>query len=138
MNMGSPPNRRGDVPNGSDPHDKTDEVIALQAERRESARFPVHLELHYRGVYPGADTSTGIGRTLDISSSGILFSAQEQIPLGRSMEVSVTWPARLEGSCPLKLVAVGSVVRSEGNRTAVRILRYEFRTKRSALTQAAG
>jgi len=63
-----------------------------------------------------------------MSSSGILFSAAERIPLGRSVEVSVNWPARL-GTCLLKLVATGPVVRCEGDRIALRIQRYEFRTR---------
>ncbi len=98
-------------------------------ERRESSRFPIQEELQYRVVNRRVPTSTGVGRTIDMSSSGILFSAAEHIPIGRTLEVSVDWPARLGGICLLKLVAVGPVVRSDGNLTALRIQRYEFRTR---------
>jgi c-di-GMP-binding flagellar brake protein YcgR len=115
--------------------DKVNEVASRvdtpePPERRKSERFPIHLDLQYRAVNRIADTSEGVGRILDISSGGVLFSAQEQIGNGLPLEVSVCWPARLDGNCPLKLVAVGRVVRSEGCRTALRFERYEFRTRR--------
>ena len=49
--------------------------------------------------------------------------------MGRMVEISVNWPARLDGTCALKFVASGRVIRSEENRAAVRIERYEFRTR---------
>jgi hypothetical protein len=64
-----------------------------------------------------------------MGSGGILFTTEERLPVGRTVELSVNWPARLDGVCPLKFVAVGRVVRSEENRAAVRIERYEFRTR---------
>jgi hypothetical protein len=60
-----------------------------------------------------------------------LFTTEEKLPLGRQVEIAVNWPARLGGTCPLKFVASGRVVRSENNRAAVRIERYEFRTRAS-------
>jgi hypothetical protein len=45
------------------------------------------------------------------------------------VELSVNWPARLDGTCPLKFVATGRIVRSENDRAAVQIDRYEFRTR---------
>ena len=44
------------------------------------------------------------------------------------VEISVNWPARLDGTCPLKLVATGRMVRADADKAAVRIERYEFRT----------
>jgi hypothetical protein len=75
--------------------------------------------------------SRGIGKTLDIGSRGILFTTQERLPLGRLVEVSVNWPVRLGGACPLQFVAVGKVVRSEATKAAVQIARYEFKTRGS-------
>ena len=100
-------------------------------ERRTSNRFPLWEELRYRVVNSRADKAYGVGRTLDMSSSGILFSTQNRLQPGRTVEVSVNWPARLDGSCALKFVATGRVVRSEPQRAAVKIERYEFRTRRS-------
>jgi hypothetical protein len=72
-----------------------------------------------------------------MGSSGILFTTDEKLALGRMVEVSVNWPAKLDGSCPLQFVATGRVVRSESDKAAVRIERYEFKT-RSTQTVAAG
>ena len=72
-----------------------------------------------------------MGKTLNIGSGGVLFTTEEKLPLGRQVEISINWPARLDGTCPLKFVASGRVVRSEQSRAAVRIERYEFRTRAS-------
>jgi hypothetical protein len=45
------------------------------------------------------------------------------------VEVSVDWPAQLNGVCPLKFVAMGRVVRSDPHQAAVRIERYQFKTR---------
>ena len=55
------------------------------------------------------------------------------------VELSVSWPAMLDGVCPLQFVATGRVVRSEAQRAAVRIERYEFKTRNvNRFTMAAG
>jgi hypothetical protein len=74
---------------------------------------------------------SGTGKTLNIGSGGVLFTTEEQLPLGGTVELSVHWPAKLDGSCPLKFVAIGRVIRSEADIAAVRIERYEFRTRAS-------
>jgi hypothetical protein len=99
-------------------------------ERRGSNRFLVQEELRYRAVDSAADKVFGVGRTLDMSSSGILFTSDGSLQPGRTIELSVNWPARLDGRCALKLVAVGRVVRSGNRCTAIRIDRYEFRTRK--------
>jgi hypothetical protein len=99
------------------------------SERRESNRFPLQEDLQYRVLSAKNEPVAGIGHTLDMSSSGILFTVDHQLPLGRQVELSVNWPARIDGTCPLKFVAVCRVVRAETERAAVRIERYEFRTR---------
>jgi hypothetical protein len=80
-----------------------------------------------------------VGTTLNIGSGGILFTTEEKLPIGRTVELSVNWPARLDGTCPLQFVATGRVVRSEAQRAAVRIEKYEFKTRNvSGLTLSAG
>jgi hypothetical protein len=68
-----------------------------------------------------------------MGSGGILFTTEEKLPLGRAVELSVDWPARLDGTCPLQFVATGRVVRSEERQAAVRIDRYEFKTRSTSL-----
>jgi hypothetical protein len=70
-----------------------------------------------------------VGTTLNIGSGGILFTTEEKLPIGRTVELSVNWPARLDGTCPLQFVATGRVVRSDALRAAVRIEKYEFKTR---------
>jgi hypothetical protein len=48
------------------------------------------------------------------------------------LDVSVDWPALLEGGIPLQLIATGVVVWTRGTETALRIQRHEFRTRRVA------
>jgi hypothetical protein len=98
-------------------------------ERRGTTRFPVREEVRYKVLQGKIDIPTGTGKTLNIGSSGILFTTEERLPMGRMVELSVNWPARLGGTCPLKFVAVGRVVRSDSDKAAVRIERYEFKTR---------
>jgi hypothetical protein len=105
--------------------------LEMRPDRRGNSRFPVTEEVHYRVLHAKSLDVSGTGRTLNISSGGILFTTEQQLPLGRLAEISVNWPARLGGTCPLKFVAVGRVVRAERSKAAVRIERYEFKTRRT-------
>ncbi|HLH18332.1 MAG TPA: PilZ domain-containing protein [Bryobacteraceae bacterium] len=109
-------------------HNDVSTGIGGMSERRETARFPLCEEVRYKLVQGKAVTS-GAGRTLNIGSGGVLFTTEHRLPLGRMVEIAVNWPARLDGTCPLKFVASGRVIRSEEDRAAVRIERYEFRTR---------
>src|SRR5579885_1892222 len=99
------------------------------SERRGSSRFPLREEVKYRVLHARGREITGVGQTLNIGSGGILFTTEEELPVGRLLEISVNWPARLNGTCPLKFVATGRIVRSENRRAAIKIERYEFRTR---------
>ncbi len=101
-------------------------------DRRESNRFPLSENVQYRVINNRSDKAAGYGRTLDMSSSGIYFTTESPLNPGRTVEIAIDWPARLDGICPLRFVAVGRVVRAEPRRAALRIERYEFRTRRSA------
>src|SRR5664280_804654 len=108
-------------------------------ERRGTNRFPVREDVRYRMAQSRAAKITGCGTTLNIGSGGILFTTEERLPVGRTVELSVNWPARLDGVCPLQFVATGRVIRSDVQRAAVRIERYEFKTRSvNGLMAAAG
>jgi hypothetical protein len=108
--------------------------LANSFERRGTGRFPLQEELRYRLLQSKTLQVSGSGQTLNIGSGGILFTTEDKLPIGRLVELSVNWPARLGGTCPLKFVAIGRVIRSEADRAAVRIERYEFKTRGSALS----
>jgi hypothetical protein len=49
----------------------------------------------------------------------------------KRVELSVSWPSRLDNIIPLKLVAVGRLVRVEEKQAAITIEQYTFKTSRS-------
>jgi hypothetical protein len=106
-------------------------------DRRANNRFAVREEVRYELLQSKVVRLVGTGKSVDISSSGILFTTSEPLPTGRLVQISVNWPARLDGTCPLQLVVTGRIARSDAGKAAVRIERYEFRTRSSA-TLATG
>ena len=85
-------------------------------DRRGTSRFPLREGVRYRLLNYHGDRASGSGSTLNMGSGGILFTTED-------------WPAQLNGNCPLKFVAVGRVIRSQPGQAAVRIERYEFKTR---------
>jgi hypothetical protein len=129
------------TPGGNDPAGAAGEAEASPIdllrlpERRKSSRFPFREDLQYRVAGKRGGYSAGVGLSLDMSSCGIRFSTLEQIAIGSTVQVSVSWPARLGGICPLKVVAQGRIVRSDAHWAALSIQRYEFRTRGSGVAQ---
>ena len=68
---------------------------------------------------------------MNISSSGVYFTTQNGLSIGMPVELSVNWPLLLGGSCPMKLMVRGLVVRTSEEGTALVIDHYEFRTQGS-------
>jgi hypothetical protein len=99
------------------------------SERRATDRLPIENQLHYKLLETGRSAQTGQGRTLNMSSSGILFTAKAQLPIGERVKLSVDWPAQLNERCGLKLVALGKIIRSNAETVAIQIEKYDFRTR---------
>jgi len=89
----------------------------------------IEREVQYRVLNRGQVDVQAQGRSVNISSSGILFTTEHVLIPGRRVELAIDWPAQLDGKCALKLVARGRVVRFEGERAALEILQHEFRTR---------
>jgi len=106
-----------------------------QLERRSAARFAIEQEVRYK-LFNRHGVEVGVGKTLNISSRGLLFTTEHALSPGERLEVSVNWPVQLDNHCGLKLVTTGRVVRAQPGMAAVSIERYEFRTQ-SARTFAA-
>ena len=106
----------------------------LQSDRRHSDRFPIEREVRFRVLNKRGGEEAGEGKTLNISSSGVLFTSEHLLLPGRRLEVAISWPVQLNDQVPLKLVARGRVVRFEEGQAAIEIQQYEFRTQ----AQAAG
>jgi hypothetical protein len=99
------------------------------SERRRSSRFPIERELRYKTLNQRAEILAGSGKTLNISSSGVLFTSDHDLPVGTRLEVSISWPAQLNEKCFLNLVARGRVTRHNKGQLALQIQQYEFRTQ---------
>jgi hypothetical protein len=82
--------------------DSTGAHIEGVPERRGTGRFPVREDIRYRVVQSRTTKVSGCGTTLNIGSGGILFTTEDKLPLGRMVELSVNWPAKLDGVCPLQ------------------------------------
>jgi len=98
-------------------------------ERRRSSRFPIERQVRYKTLNQRAEILAGNGRTLNISSSGVLFTSDHDLPVGTRLEVSISWPAQLNEKCLLNLVARGRVIRHSKGQLALQIQQYEFRTQ---------
>lgn len=107
-----------------------------RGERRSSGRFPIQQEVRYTVLEGRSRSECGVGRTVDMSSRGIRFTTEDLLHTGKRLELAVNWPARLDGTCRLKLVAMGRVVRCEGHQAAATIEQYEFRTQGARAFQA--
>jgi len=105
--------------------------LAGVSERRANDRFPIVRDVKYKLVSGRGVPESGAGHTVDVSSRGVLFTAQNPLPPGKLVELAISWPAQLDGKCALKLVARGKIVRCRGKQVAVEIDKYEFRTQSS-------
>ena len=98
------------------------------SDRRTSNRFPIERDILYRVLNKRTDHEMGLGRTINISSTGILFTTKHFLLPGKLVEVAIHWPAQLNNTTQLKLVGRGRVVRSEDGVAAIEMQHYEFRT----------
>jgi hypothetical protein len=100
-----------------------------EQDRRSSSRFSIERDLRYKLVSKKGPEQNGSGKTLNMSSSGILFTTDQPVNAGGTVELSISWPAQLNNTCALRLVARGRVVRVNGGNAAIQIQQYEFRTQ---------
>ena len=99
----------------------------MSDERRSKVRYPLELAVRYQGIGEG-QAITGVGRTLNLSSSGLLLASEEGVQPGARLKVTIEWPSLLNGKTPLQLVTVGRVVRQGRSNFAVAFEHYQFKT----------
>ena len=99
-----------------------------KSDRRAADRFPIAREVRYKVLNKKNADEAGNGRTVNMSSNGVLFTSEHMLLPGKRMELAISWPAQLNNKTPLKLVARGRVVRFYDGRAAMEIQQYEFRT----------
>ena len=69
---------------------------------------------------------TGIGRIIDISSSGAAFTTDSLLRPGTRAAIYIPWPISLDGDIPVELHAAGKVVRGEETSAALQFDRVAF------------
>ena len=100
----------------------------IAGERRGDRRYSLLLDLRWKLIRRRKVLDAGTGRTIDLSSGGILFDAGRHLPAGLNVELSISWPALLHNVAPMQLTVSGKIVRSHGTLIGVRIAQHEFRT----------
>jgi c-di-GMP-binding flagellar brake protein YcgR len=102
-----------------------------QLERRASKRFSIERTISYRVVSHDPVGASGSGKTVNISSGGILIVTDRPLSPGMRLEIEVDWPLMTAEVGSLKLFVEGQIVRSKRNDVAlagVKILRFTFHT----------
>jgi len=116
--------------------DRVSSAVFGVANRRVTSRFLDAQEIRYRLVESPAGKGS-VGKTLDISSGGVLFTTTKRLPHGHRVEMAIHWPARLARNCAVQFVATSRVIRSETKHAAVHIERYEFRMRATSALVAS-
>src|SRR5262249_10996113 len=77
-------------------------------------QFPLVLPLKYKAIFPKGKAISGTGSTVLLSSTDIVFDADQ--PLGSALrcEISIAWPVLLGTHINLQLVLQSVITRSEG------------------------
>jgi hypothetical protein len=98
-------------------------IIAV-TEQRKNQRF--NLRLPFQIVGSGTNIKTS-GETRNVSSSGVLFTAKERIPVGDPIEYVITFPKAPSSRNEVRLRCVGKVLREDNESAfAATLERYEF------------
>ncbi len=105
----------------------TGEVMNI--ERRAKARYPLELNVRYQ-TFGREESIAGEGRTVNLSSTGVLVTSSDKMSDGVRLRLTIEWPTLLNGTTPLQLVTFGRVVRSNDSSFAVALEHYQFRTMR--------
>src|SRR5262249_6375700 len=106
-------------------------------ERRARARFPLVREIQYRTMKRRGDAPRQ-GETLNISSSGTLFTTDQDLAPGTRVELSISWPLKLDDAVAMNLVAAATIVRVDGRKAAARFENQEFKLAGIRRKKAAG
>jgi hypothetical protein len=116
---------------GSEPKGPDMLPSGMKKDRRMKKRFAIERDVRYKLLNGQNIADSGVGRTLDMSSTGISFTTEQPLARGTLIELAISWPALLNDNCPMKLMVFGRVVRSGGGTAASTIEKYEFRTSRT-------
>ena len=63
-----------------------------EGDRRSWPRYPLETALEYQVIH-GSSTATGQGKTINLSSGGVLFQSDQDVAEGIQIELAIVWPA---------------------------------------------
>ena len=92
-------------------------------EQRKARRF--NLKLPFELVRTGSQATSQIGETKNLSSIGVLFTAETPFSPGDALEYLITLPTA-PNAPGVRIRCLGKVVRFAGSEVAVTLERYEF------------
>jgi hypothetical protein len=93
-------------------------------ERRSSVRIPIERPGRYEVL--SRPRQTGVGRTIDMSSGGVSFTTESELPVNGKVTLHVAWPLRLERDRIVELRVAGTVIRTEGKKAALKFEKVDF------------
>ncbi|MGO9242413.1 MAG: PilZ domain-containing protein [Bryobacteraceae bacterium] len=93
---------------------------------RSSGRFPVACDMCFR-LANSEPAPIATGRTVNMSSRGLLFRTEGQLLVGQQLEIGIKWPSQLGHQGAGNLFARGTVVRARKGLAAVSIDKCGFR-----------
>jgi hypothetical protein len=102
-------------------------ALDMYKDRRMKSRYPLELNIRYQTMGTAAPVA-GVGQTVNMSSSGMLVACTKSVPEGTRLKIFVEWPSLLNGTTPLQLITVGTVVRCSQTRLSIVFESYQFRT----------
>jgi hypothetical protein len=105
------------------------EVVESHRRSRAKVRYPIRMNLRYSLVRRKQVLKTGRGTTINLSSSGILFEAEESLPPGYIVHLAIGWPGKIDERAGLVLHITARTVRGQGNLTGAVIVRHEFHVR---------
>ena len=95
----------------------------MMNEQRKNQRFDLRLPFE---VVRGARTRVS-GETRNVSSCGVLFTADNQVPVGEPIEYLITFPQTPGVRSSVRLRCMGKVLRADAaSAYAATLERYEF------------
>ncbi len=108
--------------------DHLNALDSIAGDRRNDRRYRIELDLRWKLIRRRKVRDVGTGRTLDLSSGGVLFDATRPLPVGMNVELSVSWPVLLHNVAAMQLVITGRIIRTNGSQIAIHMDQHEFRT----------
>lgn len=97
-------------------------------ERRVKYRYPLELNVRYQSMGVAGGPISGVGQTVNMSSGGMFLACAGNIPEATRLKIFVEWPSLLNGTTPLQLIMVGTVVRSTALGVSIAFESYQFKT----------